>query len=109
MVSSLNPKFEWQKGEDMNVTRRDFIKISGASAAGAAIFGLGLDLKPIKSHAQTLKIRYARETTSICCYCAVGCGVICSTGEAGAGKIITSRATRTIPSMRGPFALKVLP
>jgi formate dehydrogenase major subunit len=33
----------------MKVNRRDFLKISGASAAGAAILGLGLDLKPIKA------------------------------------------------------------
>ncbi|MBW2113061.1 MAG: twin-arginine translocation signal domain-containing protein, partial [Deltaproteobacteria bacterium] len=30
----------------MNVTRRDFFKITGASAAGIAVMGLGLDLKP---------------------------------------------------------------
>ena len=71
----------------MNITRRDFFKITGTSAAGAAVLGLGLDLKPIKSHAQTLKIRFAKESTSICCYCAVGCGVIAHTGKAGAGKI----------------------
>ncbi len=57
----------------MNVTRRDFFKITGASAAGVAVMGLGLDLKPFKSHAQTLKLRFAKETTTICCYCAVGC------------------------------------
>ena len=60
----------------MNITRRDFFKITGVSAAGAAVLGLGFDLKPIKSHAQTLKIRFAKESTSICCYCAVGCGAI---------------------------------
>ena len=38
----------------MNVTRRGFLKISGASAAGIAALGLGLDLKPVKSYAQTL-------------------------------------------------------
>ena len=71
----------------MKVTRRGFLKITGASAAGAVALGLGIDLKPIESHAQTLKIRYAKETTSICCYCAVGCGVIVHTGKAGAGKV----------------------
>ena len=38
----------------MNVNRRDFIKITGTSVAGAAILGLGLNLKPIQSHAQSL-------------------------------------------------------
>ena len=35
----------------MNVTRRKFIQITGASAAGLAVSGLGFDLTPIKSHA----------------------------------------------------------
>jgi formate dehydrogenase major subunit len=56
------------------MNRRDFFKITGASAASAVILGLGLELKPIKSHAQTLKINHCKETTGICCYCAVGCG-----------------------------------
>ena len=90
----------------MNLNRRDFLKITGASAAGAAILGLGLDLKPIKSHAQTLKIRYAKETTSICCYCAVGCGVICSTGEAGAGKIINIEGDPDHPVNEGALCSK---
>ena len=90
----------------MNVNRRDFLKITGASAAGATILGLGLNLKPIKSHAQTLKIRHATETTSICCYCAVGCGVICSTGEAGAGKIINIEGDPDHPVNEGALCAK---
>jgi formate dehydrogenase major subunit len=90
----------------MKVNRRDFLKISGASAAGAAILGLGLDLKPIRSHAQTLKIRHAKETISICCYCAVGCGVICSTGEAGAGKIINIEGDPDHPVNEGALCAK---
>jgi formate dehydrogenase major subunit len=70
----------------MDVTRRDFLKIAGASAAGAAALGLGIDLKPIVSHAQTLRIRNAKETTSICCYCGVGCGLIVHTDGAKGGK-----------------------
>ncbi len=90
----------------MDINRRDFLKITGASAASAAILGLGLNLKPIKSHAQTLKIRYAKETTSICCYCAVGCGVICSTGEAGAGKIINIEGDPDHPVNEGSLCAK---
>ncbi len=90
----------------MNVSRRDFFKITGASAAGAAVLGLGLNLKPFKSHAQTLKLRYAKETTSICCYCAVGCGVICSTGEAGAGKIINIEGDPDHPVNEGALCSK---
>ncbi len=90
----------------MNVNRRDFIKITGTSAAGAAILGLGLNLKPIKSHAQSLKINHCKETTSICCYCAVGCGVICSTGRVGAGKIINIEGDPDHPVNEGALCAK---
>jgi len=72
----------------MNVTRRKFIQITGASAAGLAVSGLGFDLTPIRSHAQMLKTKYAKETTTICCYCAVGCGAIVHTSKKGDGRVI---------------------
>ncbi len=72
----------------MDVSRRKFIQISGAAAAGAAVSRLGFDLRPIQAHAQTLKIRYAKETTTICCYCAVGCGAIVHTSRRGDGRVI---------------------
>ncbi len=72
----------------MELNRRDFIKISGATAAGVAVSGLGFDLKPVKSHAQMLKTQYAKESTTICCYCAVGCGLIVHTSKRGDGRAI---------------------
>lgn len=73
---------------DMKFNRREFIKVSGAAAAGIAVSGLGFDLKPVKSHAQMLKTMYARESTTICCYCAVGCGAIVHTSKRGDGRVI---------------------
>ena len=72
----------------MKVTRRKFIQISGATAAGIAVSGLGFDLSPIKSHAQMLKTKYAKETSTICPYCAVGCGAIVHTSRKGDGRVI---------------------
>ncbi len=72
----------------MEVTRRTFIKVTGAAAAGLAVSGLGFDLKPVKAHAQMLKTVYAKETTTICCYCAVGCGAIVHTSKKGDGRVI---------------------
>ncbi len=72
----------------MKFNRRDFIKISGASAAGVALSGLGFDLRPVKSHASLLKTHYAKESTTICCYCAVGCGAIVHTSKRGDGRVI---------------------
>lgn len=72
----------------MEFNRRDFIKISGAAAAGVAFSGLGFNLKPVQAHAGLLKTQYARETTTICCYCAVGCGAIVHTSKRGDGRVI---------------------
>lgn len=72
----------------MKVTRRRFIQFSGAAAAGLAASRLGFDLKPVQAHAQMLKIKYAKETTTICCYCAVGCGAIVHTSKKGDGRVI---------------------
>jgi len=72
----------------MNLTRREFIQISGATAAGLAVSGLGFDLSPVKAHAQLLKTQYAKETITICCYCAVGCGAIVHTSKKGDGRVI---------------------
>jgi len=71
----------------MNLTRRQFVQVSGAAAAGVAFSGLGSDLKPVMAHAKELKTKGAKETTTICPYCAVGCGAIVSTGQKD-GRII---------------------
>jgi len=72
----------------MKVTRRKFIQLSGAAAAGLAASGLGFDLSPVRAHAQMLKTKYAKETTTICPYCAVGCGAIVHTSKKGDGRVI---------------------
>ncbi len=62
----------------MKLTRRTFLKVSGATAFGIAASSLGLDLSPFKSQAATLRkdLKSAEESTTICPYCAVGCGAI---------------------------------
>jgi formate dehydrogenase major subunit len=72
----------------MRVNRREFIQITGATAAGLAVSGLGFDLGPVKAHAQMLKTTYAKETITICPYCAVGCGAIVHTSKKGDGRVI---------------------
>ncbi len=60
----------------MAITRRELFKLSGAGLAAAT---LGLDLAPVAARAEELKIRYAKESTTVCPYCAVGCGMIVHT------------------------------
>lgn len=74
----------------MKVTRREFLVMTGAVGAGVALSSLGLDLGPVKAYADELKIdkmKSAKNTTSVCAYCSVGCGLIVST-DTKAGKII---------------------
>ena len=64
----------------MDVTRRDFIKISGAATAGLMLGSL-FDLAPIKAYAVKNPPQWDTVTTSICCYCAVGCGLLVGTNS----------------------------
>ncbi|MBF0552067.1 MAG: twin-arginine translocation signal domain-containing protein, partial [Deltaproteobacteria bacterium] len=80
----------------MHVTRREFLKISGMASALGALAGLGFDVLPIKSYAAGLETMSVKETTSICPYCAVGCGQIVQTDTA-TGKIINTEGDSDHP------------
>ncbi len=60
----------------MEVTRRQFIKISGAVAATLAVVELGFDEKGAKAKASEFKVAELKPTPTICPYCAVGCGIL---------------------------------
>jgi len=49
----------------MKVTRRSFLKVTGATVAGVATLSLGLDLSPVKARAMKLKnnLKTAKEST----------------------------------------------
>lgn len=84
----------------MNLSRRGFLKVSG-SAVGASILGVGL--KPAEAYAQPLAIQYAKETTTICPYCSVGCGIIVHTR---AGEVINTEGDPDHPINRGTLCPK---
>lgn len=65
----------------MHLTRRGFLKMSAVGMAASAFGGLGFDLKPAMAHADLMQLRDGKQTTSACCYCAVGCGLIVSTDK----------------------------
>jgi len=58
----------------MNLTRRDFLKVSAIGGATATV--LGFDLAPAYAQMRELKIARATETRSTCPYCSVSCGVL---------------------------------
>jgi formate dehydrogenase major subunit len=69
----------------MDLNRRDFLKVAGAGVSGIIIFrALGSEkVLAASPRAFPLKKRIS-ETTTICCYCAVGCGAIVTSYEDGA-------------------------
>jgi formate dehydrogenase major subunit len=72
-----------------NLTRRDFLKL-GATATGAvAVSGLGFEVAVAESTRvkQQLRIAGAKESHSICPYCAVGCSLIAYTRQNADGKV----------------------
>ena len=86
----------------MEITRRDFLKVSGA-AGTVLIGGLGFDLSPAEAYARELRIKEARETTSVCCYCSVGCGILVHTKG---GKVINSEGDPEHPISEGTLCSK---
>ncbi len=84
----------------MHISRRSFLKISGTAAMAS---GLGLSLKPVRAHAATFKIKYARETTTICPYCAVGCGIIVAARN---GKVVNTEGDPDHPINNGSLCSK---
>jgi formate dehydrogenase major subunit len=60
----------------VELSRRDFLKISAAGGAGAAWAAFGFDLEPAYAQVRELKIARATEVRSVCPYCAVGCSMI---------------------------------
>jgi formate dehydrogenase major subunit len=84
----------------MDVSRRGFLKLSGAVLAAS---GIGISLKPVSAHAQPLKIKYTKETTTICPYCSVGCSIIVSTRN---GKVINTEGDPDSPINKGSLCSK---
>ena len=93
----------------MGVTRREFLAVSGAVGAGLALSSLGIDMGPLSAYAEEIKkidkLRSAKQSTSICCYCSVGCGLICST-DAKTGKIINIEGDPEHPVNEGSLCAK---
>lgn len=65
------------------LTRRDFLKFSAAGAGAVAVSGLGFDdaLADSTQVKQSLRIAGAKESHSVCPYCAVGCSLVAYTRQ----------------------------
>jgi formate dehydrogenase major subunit len=66
----------------MEMSRRDFLRVSAAAGSATALGGLigsGVNLGPVVAQAQELRIKDAKVTPSVCPYCSVGCGTLIHT------------------------------
>lgn len=84
----------------MGVSRRDFLKLSGGTVLVAT---LGVNLDPAKAYAKDLRIKNAKQSTTICPYCSVGCGIIVYTEN---GKIINTEGDPDSPINEGTLCAK---
>ena len=66
----------------MHTNRRNFLKLSATAAVATAFGGLGLGCAPkgqMTDRVEALSPKWSKQTTTICCYCAVGCGLVVNT------------------------------
>ena len=89
----------------MNLSRRDFLKATGLSGVALAFSGLGLNMAKVQAAAKEFKLKGAREFTSICHFCACGCGVI---GYVKDEKLINLEGAVDNPINRGGLCSKGL-
>src|SRR5262244_532081 len=90
----------------MEVSRRDFLRISVAAGTGTALSGLvgsGVNLGPVVARAQELRIKGAKTTPSVCPYCSVGCGTLIHTVD---GKIVNIEGDPRSPHNEGALCPK---
>jgi formate dehydrogenase major subunit len=60
----------------MDVTRRGFLKLSGATIGATTLGVLGFSAGRALAEVRTFKLAHTTETRNTCPYCSVGCGII---------------------------------
>lgn len=87
----------------MSLSRRDFLKLSGGTAVAGAVAGNVLKPEEASAAVKEVRIKGAKETTTICPYCSVGCGIIAHTKD---GKLINAEGDPNHPVNEGTLCSK---
>jgi formate dehydrogenase major subunit len=90
----------------MSVSRRSFLRLSSATAAGTAIggmVGLGVNLMPARARAQELRIKDSHTVPSLCPFCSVGCATLIHTKN---GEIVNIEGDPRSPHSEGTLCPK---
>ncbi|NLA25859.1 MAG: twin-arginine translocation signal domain-containing protein [Firmicutes bacterium] len=85
----------------MKLSRRSFLKLTGAAAAASALAGAGMQSRA--AAAEQIRVYYAREVPTICTFCGVGCGIICSVKD---GLVINTEGDPDHPINEGSLCSK---
>lgn len=85
----------------MGISRRDFLKFSGGTAVASSL--VGLSPAKVEARERENRIMGAKVTTTICPYCAVGCGMIFHSKN---GKVINVEGDPDHPINRGSLCSK---
>ncbi len=70
------------------ITRRQFLKVTGATAATLAVADLGFDMHATASEIKGVRIKNVTPSPTVCPYCASGCGLVVYSERDAAGKFI---------------------
>lgn len=87
----------------MKISRRGFLGAAGASTLGGAVTFLGFPKTAKAADLSEIKTVETKESTTICPYCGVGCGLIVSTRE---GKVINIEGDPDHPINEGSLCSK---
>ncbi|SMP44900.1 formate dehydrogenase major subunit [Anoxynatronum buryatiense] len=86
----------------MEVTRRQFLKVSGTAAAATTLYGIGFREVAHGTY-RRFRLHYAHEVTTICPFCSVGCGIICHVRE---GQVVNTEGDPDHPINEGALCSK---
>jgi formate dehydrogenase major subunit len=87
----------------MELSRRDFLRMAGPGTALGGLTAVGLSVAPAVTRAQTLRIKSAKSTPSVCPYCSVGCGTLVHTVD---GAIVNIEGDPRSPLSEGTLCPK---
>jgi formate dehydrogenase major subunit len=71
----------------VEVTRRQFLKLSATGMGGLGFSPLGFELAKATRVKQSMRIEGATVSHTVCPYCAVGCALVAYTRKASNGKV----------------------
>jgi len=87
----------------LQVSRRSFLKLSGATTLTIVLADLGFDLSTVSAQVQNFKIKSAKATPTICPYCSVGCGILVYNEN---GKLVNAEGDPDHPINQGSLCSK---